>query len=85
MFQLEHISVFYRNTVEITENSENHLKAIVGGRQVSGTIGFNARTGKVVEKTQGEGKASKSGERGWQSKAVNANYMDLQASARFFQ
>ena len=25
---------FYRNTVEISENSENHLKAIVGWRQV---------------------------------------------------
>jgi hypothetical protein len=25
---------FYRNTVEIPENPENHLKAIVGGRQV---------------------------------------------------
>jgi hypothetical protein len=23
---------FYRNTVEIAKNSENHLKAIVGGR-----------------------------------------------------
>ena len=26
---------FYRNTVEISENSENHLKAIVGGRQAA--------------------------------------------------
>jgi hypothetical protein len=51
MFQLEH-------SVEIVENSENHLKAIVSGRQVSGAIGFIAGAGKVVEKTQGEGKAA---------------------------
>jgi hypothetical protein len=31
---------FYRNTVEISENSENHLKAIVGERQVAGRDGF---------------------------------------------
>jgi hypothetical protein len=26
--------------VEISENSQNHLKAIVGGRQVAGLTGF---------------------------------------------
>jgi hypothetical protein len=31
---------FYRKTVEIPENSENHLKAIVDGRQVAGRDGF---------------------------------------------
>ena len=43
--------------MEIAENSENHLKAIVGGRQVAGRDGFGQRAEKVVEKTQGEGKA----------------------------
>jgi len=45
--------------VEISENSENHLKAIVGGRQTSGVVSFSVGTGKVAEKTQGEGKAVK--------------------------
>jgi hypothetical protein len=45
--------------VEIPENSENHLKAIVSGRQVAGRDGFTATAGKVVEKPQGEGKAAK--------------------------
>ena len=58
---------FYRNTVEIAENSGNHLKAIVGGRQVAGRDGVSERGGKVVWKTQGEGKALEGGERGWQS------------------
>jgi hypothetical protein len=53
--------------VEISENSENHLKAIVGGRQVAGAVKVSDRAGKVVEKTQGEEKATKSGARGWQS------------------
>jgi len=35
MFQLEHNKRFYRNIVEISENSENHLKAIVGGPHVA--------------------------------------------------
>ena len=43
MFRLEHcaecsswnILRFYRNTVKISENSENHLKAIVGWRQAA--------------------------------------------------
>jgi hypothetical protein len=55
--------------VEISENSENHLKAIVGGRQVAGADGVSDRAGKVVEKTQGEAKAIINGEgagsRGW--------------------
>jgi hypothetical protein len=57
---------FYRNTVEISENSENHLKAIVGRWQVAGRDGFSGRAEKVVEKTQGEGKAAKIGARDWQ-------------------
>jgi hypothetical protein len=64
---------FYRNTVEISENSENHLKAIVGGRQVAGRVRFGGRGGKVAEKTQGEGKASKGGERVWHSALPSAN------------
>ncbi len=63
--------------MEISENSENHLKAIVGGRQVAEVVGFADRAGKVAEKTQGEGKAAKSGERGWQSGVGSANYIDL--------
>ncbi len=59
MFQSEHISVFYRNTVEISENSENHLKAIVVGRQMAEVNRVRVRAGKVVEKPQGEEKASK--------------------------
>jgi hypothetical protein len=43
--------------VEVAENSENHLKAIVGGRQVAGRDGFRRGDEKVVEKPQGEGKA----------------------------
>jgi hypothetical protein len=70
---------FYRNAVEISENSENHLKAIVGGRQVAGRDGFSARAEKVVEKTQGEEKAPKSGARSWQSAARSADYIDLRA------
>jgi hypothetical protein len=54
---------FYRNTVEISENSENHLKAIVGRRQGTEKDGFSASVLKVVRKTQGEGKALGSGER----------------------
>jgi hypothetical protein len=54
---------FYGNTVEISENSENHLKAIVDGRQVADVVGFADLAGKVAEKTQGEGKAAKSSER----------------------
>jgi hypothetical protein len=50
---------FYRNTVEISEISENHLKAIVGGWQVAGRDGFRGRAGKVAKKTQGEEKASR--------------------------
>ena len=61
MLQLEHNLRFYRNTVEISENSENHLKAIVGGQQMAGVDGVSDRGGKVVGKTQGEGKALKSG------------------------
>jgi hypothetical protein len=68
---------FDGNTVEIPENSENHLKAIVGGRQVAGRYGFRARAGKVVEKTQGEEKAAKNGSRSKHSAAASADYIDL--------
>ena len=68
---------FCWNTVEISENSENHLKAIVGWREVAGVDGVSDRGGKVVGKTQSEGKASKNGERGWQSRGGSANYIEL--------
>jgi hypothetical protein len=63
--------------VEISENSENHLKAIVGGRQMAGLDAVSDRGGKVVGKTQGEGKALKNGDRGWQLGVGSANYVDL--------
>jgi len=63
--------------VEISENSENHLKDIVAGREVAGADGFSDRAGKVEEKTQGEGKATKNAERGWQLGVGSANYIDL--------
>jgi hypothetical protein len=50
---------FYRNTVEISENSENHLKAIVSGRQAAELDSLRRGREKVAEKTQGEGKAAK--------------------------
>ena len=67
--------------MEISENSENHLKAIVGGRQVVEMNWFGRRAEKVAEKTQGEGKAAKSGARSWQSGVASANYMNLQEIA----
>ena len=63
--------------MEISENSENHLKAIVGGRQAAAADGVSDRGGKVVEKTQGEGKAVKNSERGWRSGVGSADYLDL--------
>jgi hypothetical protein len=51
---------FYRNAVEIAENSENHLKAIVGGRQVGVDVGVSESVLKVVRKTQSEEKATDS-------------------------
>ena len=44
---------FYRNTVEIAENSENHLKAIVDGRQEVGRIRFRGRAGKRGQEAKG--------------------------------
>jgi len=38
--------MFYRNTVDISDISENHLKAIVGGRQVAGRDGFRRSAAK---------------------------------------
>jgi hypothetical protein len=43
--------------VEISENSENHLKAIVGGREVAGWLGLVNEAENAVKRTQGEGKA----------------------------
>jgi hypothetical protein len=39
----------------------------------------------VVEKTQGEGKAAKMGERGWHSGVASANYIDLRDSPLFYK
>jgi hypothetical protein len=63
--------------VEISEISENQLKAIVGRRQAAERDGVGLRAGKVAEKPQGEGKAAKKGERDWHSSAASADYIDL--------
>ena len=63
--------------MDISEKSENHLKAIVEGLEMAGLDGVRERAGKVAEKTQGEGKVAKSGARGWQSAVGCANYIDL--------
>ena len=39
----------------------------------------------MVEKTQGEGKAAKMGERGWHSGVASANYIDLRDSPFFYE
>ena len=62
--------------MEISEKSENHLKAIVDGREVAEVDGVGERAGKVAEKTRGEGKAAKSGARGWQLGVGSANYRE---------
>jgi hypothetical protein len=66
MFRLEHLYIqnvpvgtferFYRNTVEISENSENNLKAIVGGRQVADADEFSVQAGKRGRKATGRRK-----------------------------
>ena len=66
-----------RNTLEISEISENHLKAIVYRRQVAGRDRFRQCAGKVAERTRGEEKAAKIRSRGWRSAAASADYMDL--------
>ena len=45
--------------MEISEISENHLKAIVGGRQVAGRDGFSDRVEKRGEKDTGRRKSGK--------------------------
>jgi hypothetical protein len=79
------IRAFCRNTVEISENSEDHLKAIVGRRQVDEGDGVRSRARKVVKKTQGEGKAAKNGARGWQSGTGSADCIELREGGRFSQ
>src|ERR1700693_4168934 len=69
--------MFYRNTVEISENSENHLKAIVGGRQVAGRDRLRESTGKRGKKATGRRKSGLPGGRCWHSGLMSANYMDL--------
>jgi hypothetical protein len=60
--------------VEISENSENHLKAIVDGWQVAGKDGVSEFAEKVAEKTQGEEKAAKNLARDWHSTPSSANW-----------
>jgi hypothetical protein len=67
MFQSEHNVVSNRNIVEISENSENHLKAIVAWRQAAEGDGVGRVPKYRHEKRGGEGKALKIGARGWQS------------------
>ena len=54
---------FCGDTVDISENSENNLKAIVVGRQVARMNGIGRRAGKWLEKSRGEEKAVKNGPR----------------------
>jgi hypothetical protein len=75
--------MFCRNTVEISENSENHRRAVVCGLYLVELEMVMGRAGKVVEKTQGELKAAKSGEREWQSGLGSANYIDLRVVPSF--
>jgi len=60
---------FYRNTVENAEISENHLKAIVGWRQVIGTVRFRQvpiyRQGDSGAKRKRLKSALEAGSRGW--------------------
>jgi hypothetical protein len=68
---------FAGNTVDISENSENHLKAIVDGRQVAGKDGFMRCAGKVAERTQGGEKALKIEARSWHLRGASADSIDL--------
>ena len=68
---------FTGNTVDISENSENHLKAIVGGRQTAVREGFRQCAGKVAGKTRGEEIAMKIDARSWQSHGASADFIDL--------
>src|ERR1022692_1278289 len=65
------------NTVEISENSENHLKAIVGWRQAAGKVGVTQVPKCRHEKSRGEGKAPKIGSRDGRSSVSSANYVDF--------
>jgi len=60
---------FYRNTVEIAEKSENHLKAIVGRRQMAEGDGFGRVPKYRHEKRGAKGRRWRSGlgagSRGW--------------------
>src|SRR5258706_7339881 len=69
----------YRNTVEMSENSENHLKAIVRGRQAAERNRVRQRVEKVAEKAQRELKATEKSERGSQSLVISANCIDVRA------
>jgi hypothetical protein len=44
---------------------------------MAGVNRVSGRAWKVAEKTQGEAKAAKTGERGWHSASPCANYLDL--------
>ena len=65
--------------MEISENSENHLKAIVGGRQVAGKVWVRARDEKEAGKTWGEEKALENGLDAGTWSGASANYIDLRA------
>ena len=63
--------------MEIAEKSENHLKAIVGRRQMAEGDGVWASAEISARKAWGEGKALKIGSRGWQPWVASAEYIDL--------
>jgi hypothetical protein len=69
--------MFYRNTVDISEISENHLEAIIGGRQVAERVGVRRS---AVERGQNATGRIKSVQdrRTWHLAGVSANYIDLQ-------
>src|SRR5271169_5849406 len=74
---------FYRNTVDISENSENHLKAIVGGREVAGGDGVSGRGCKRGQKDTGRRKGEGRASRRWQLGVGSANFIGLHAVPPF--
>jgi hypothetical protein len=67
--------------VEIPENSENHLKAIVDWRQAAEGDGLDKRRN-VGTKTAGRREGVENRDRDWQSSLRSANYIDLRESGR---
>jgi hypothetical protein len=64
--------------VDISENSENNLKAIVGRLEMAERDRPTATTGKVAEKAEGNDKETKISSREWHSAVASADSMELQ-------